>query len=60
MLSLDEYYKAYLKQNEITCTCGDPEYGTPHAPDCEIELAWGEAIESYFDEKFELEHHEQY
>jgi len=27
------------------CDCGGPQYGTAHAPDCALELAWDEASE---------------
>ena len=27
-----------MKRREISCSCGGPQYGTDHAPDCEWEL----------------------
>jgi hypothetical protein len=33
-------FREYLNLHEITCNCGGPQYGTDHAPDCALVLAW--------------------
>lgn len=47
---MNEFFRRYLREKEIGCNCGGPQYGTDHAPDCAIELAWDEACAVFQDE----------
>jgi len=54
---IDEIKRAteIMKEWNVKCNCGGPQYGTDHAPDCAINLAWDDAIEQARDEQYELE-----
>jgi hypothetical protein len=46
----NEYFRRYLREHNISCNCGGPQYGTAHAPDCAIERAWDLAMAIFDDE----------
>ena len=44
---IDRATKLLLKRQQdgsVCCNCGGPQYGTDHAPDCALNLAWDDAI----------------
>lgn len=46
----NEFFRRWLREHKVTCSCGGPQCGTVHAPDCAIELEWDEAMACYDDE----------
>lgn len=49
----DEIHRKAVKAGTYTCTCGGPQYGTDHAPDCDIVLGWDESRQEAEDEWYE-------
>lgn len=44
-----------MKEWNIRCNCGGRQYRTGCAPDCEIELAWDDAVAQAEEELFDTE-----
>lgn len=36
----NDYLHMAIEEGRVRCDCGGPQYGTDHAPDCAITLAW--------------------
>lgn len=52
--SIDNQAREIVKRRRVRCDCGGPYYGTDHAPDCALVLAYDDAREEAEDFQWEM------